>query len=111
MLQYGWTQKGSATHIAAAEQGDIDALELLIEAKEGPNLELADDWRGVGGNAETAIFRAALEGQVNTVAYLLEQGANPFFENELGQSCLWTAEKGGNSAVVQTIAGRGPSQS
>ncbi|KAI0468346.1 ankyrin repeat-containing domain protein [Xylaria cf. heliscus] len=108
MLQYGWTQKESTAHIAAAEVGNLEALKLLVEADHGADLEHSEPWWGVPTENEedrcgTALYRAALKGKEESVAYLLEKGANPGFEDKMGRSCFWAAREGGNERVMQLL--------
>ncbi|TGJ81240.1 hypothetical protein E0Z10_g7527 [Xylaria hypoxylon] len=108
MLQHGWTQKESTAHIAAAELGNLEVLKLLIEANHGADLEYSEPWWGVpteneGDQCGTALYRAALKGRDEVVAYLLEKGANPRFKDKMGRSCFWAAREGGNERAMQML--------
>lgn len=110
MLQHGWRQEESATHIAAAELGNMEALRLLVE--NGADLEEARAWWNVPATMEndewgTALYRAACSGQREPVAYLLDKGANVWFKDEKGRSILWAAKQGGNEAVVELLEAAG----
>ena len=108
MLQHGWTQKDSTAHIAAAELGNLEVLRLLVEADYGADLEHAGAWwpipsEGIVGEVGTALYRAALTGKEEVVAYLLEKGATPKFKDKKGQSCFWAAKQGGNEKVMRML--------
>ncbi|KAI1119965.1 ankyrin repeat-containing domain protein [Nemania abortiva] len=102
--------KDSSAHIAAAELGNLEVLKLLVEADHGANLEYAEPWWGVpneneGDRCGTALYRAALKGREEVVAYLLEKGANARFKDKMGRSCFWAAKEGGNERVVEMLEG------
>ncbi|KAI1119093.1 ankyrin repeat-containing protein [Nemania sp. NC0429] len=108
MLQHGWMQKDSTAHIAAAEHSNLEVLKLLVEADHGADLEHSEPWWSVPSETEgdrygTALYRAALKGREEAVAYLLEKGANPSFKDKMGRSCLWAAMEGGNKRVIQLL--------
>ncbi|GAW13589.1 hypothetical protein ANO14919_029760 [Xylariales sp. No.14919] len=110
MLQHGWEQKKSTAHIAAAELGNLEALRLLVEANHGADLEYSEPWWGVpseneGNQCGTALYRAALKGKDEVVAYLLEKGANPKFKDKMGRSCFWAAREGGNERAMKLLEG------
>ncbi|RAH48591.1 ankyrin repeat domain-containing protein [Aspergillus brunneoviolaceus CBS 621.78] len=90
MLQHGWRQGRSAAHIAAAELGNMEALELLVE--HGADLEEASGW-----------WTNSYKGQREPVMYLLGKGANVHFRDEMGRSILWAAKQGGNEEVVELV--------
>lgn len=91
MLQYGWNQKRSVMHIAAAEIGNTEALKLLVE--HGADLEEASGWWPNCGIIEvdkwgTALYRTAYKGQREPVTYLLDKVANIWFKDDKGDpSC------------------------
>ncbi|KAI0193870.1 ankyrin repeat-containing protein [Astrocystis sublimbata] len=106
MLQYGWTQENSTAHIAAAEIGDLDILELLVEA--GADLECSEPWQDTPDSEGfrergTALYRAALRGKEACASYLVRKGANPGYEDKLGRSCLWAAKEGGNEKIIRLL--------
>lgn len=110
MLEYGWRQEESGSHIAAAEKGNMEALRLLVE--HGVDLEQVEGWwfnsvvieRDERG---TALYRAAYKGQEEAAAYLLSKGANVRFKDKKGRSILWAAKRGGNEEVVKLLEGAG----
>ncbi|QPG95292.1 hypothetical protein C2857_000022 [Epichloe festucae Fl1] len=111
LLQHGWTQKESGTHIAAAELGNMEALQLLVE--NGADLESTEAWWANPAVIEgsdvwgTALYRAALKGQKESVSYLLQKGASVRFKDKQGRSVLWAARQGGNQAVVKLVKAAG----
>ncbi|KAI1463480.1 ankyrin repeat-containing protein [Daldinia caldariorum] len=111
MLSHGWKQADSTAHIAAAEHGDMEILRLLVEAGSA-KLEATDPWWGNPTEIEadrwgTALYRAALKGQEDAVAYLLEKGADPSFKDEKGRSCAWAAREGGSQRIVEMLEEKG----
>lgn len=110
MLQHGWKPRQSSVLIAAAECGNLDAVRLLVE--HGADLEHVEPWwftrTGIDGNEwGTALYRAALKGQAEPVAYLLDSGASTAFKDKKGRSVLWAAKQGGNGKVVELLRGSG----
>ncbi|BCR91303.1 ankyrin repeat domain-containing protein [Aspergillus chevalieri] len=110
MLHHGWNQKRSATHIAAAELGNMEALKLLVE--HGADLEEASGWWPNCGIIEadkwgTALYRAAYKGQREPVTYLLDKGANIWFKDDKRRSILWAAKQGGNEEVIELLKSAG----
>lgn len=116
LLHWGWVPKNTShgthggTHVAAAELGNLEVLQLLVE--HGADLEVAhvpftygnQDEGGVG----TALHRAAYKGQAETVDYLLKQGANCNYKSMGdGRSCLWAAYQGGNEKAVKVLQDHG----
>ncbi|KAH9909845.1 ankyrin repeat-containing protein [Xylariomycetidae sp. FL2044] len=112
MLSHGWTQKDSSAHIAAAETGDLATLKLLLEASPGPDIEASEAWWPTPSENDddkwgTALYRAALKGKTEVVAYLLEKGADPEFRDKMGRSCAWAAKEGGSESVLRMLEERG----
>ncbi|KAI1802494.1 ankyrin repeat-containing protein [Daldinia bambusicola] len=111
MLRHGWKQIDSTAHIAAAEHGDMEILCLLVEAG-GAKLESTDPWWGNPAEIEadrwgTALYRAALKGQEDAVAYLLERGADPSFKDTKGRSCAWAAREGDSQRIIDMLEEKG----
>ncbi|OJJ89072.1 ankyrin repeat domain-containing protein [Aspergillus glaucus CBS 516.65] len=102
--------KRSATHIAAAELGNMEALKLLV--KHGADLEEASGWWPNYGIIEadkwgTALYRAAYKDQREPVAYLLDKDTNIWFKDDKGQSILWAAKQGGDEEVIELLKSAG----
>lgn len=106
MLQYGWRQEDGETHIAAAELGNLEALRLLVE-EGNADIEIAAGWWNYGiyegDRIGTALYRAAIKSQVESVAYLLERGARTDFKDKKGRSVMWAAREGGNSEIIRMV--------
>ncbi|KAF5124245.1 Ankyrin repeat and SOCS box protein 3 [Metarhizium anisopliae] len=106
MLQHRWRPEESGAHIAAAERGNMEALQLLVD--HGADLELVEGWwfnsvvieRDERG---TALYRAAYKGRQEPVAYLMSKGANVWFKDIKDRSVLWAAKQGGNDKVVTLL--------
>lgn len=106
LLQHGWRQRESGTHIAAAEIGNLEALQLLVE--NGADLEEVEAWWSNPGVNEkdregTALYRAALKGQGSSVEYLLNVGAKHDFKDKKGRSILWAAKQGEDEKVNELL--------
>jgi ankyrin repeat protein len=76
-----------ATLHRAAEQGEVVALELLLDCGFDPN-------RGDEEIGKTALHSAAMEGQPDAVRLLLARGASPDVRDREfnGQPLVWAAE-------------------
>ncbi|OAR00768.1 hypothetical protein LLEC1_03997 [Akanthomyces lecanii] len=110
MLRHGWKQRDSTALIAAAELGNLEAVQLLVE--NGADLEHVEQWWFTHTNVDedewgTALYRAAFKGQAEPVSYLLEKGASTAFRDKKGRSALWAAKQGGNEKVVELLKGAG----
>ena len=106
MLQHGWKHKGTASFICAAEMGNVEAMKLLLE-NDG-DLEEAGIWWQVTdlesvNSTGTALYRACMAGQVDSVKWLLEQGADPTAKDKIGRSCLDTAKSNGHEEIVKIL--------
>ncbi|KAL6893649.1 hypothetical protein ACP4OV_007747 [Aristida adscensionis] len=88
---------------AAARAGKIDVVRYMVE-------ELGFDING--GSADlgvTALSAAALGGQLDTVSYLLDNGADPNKKDDSGSVPLHCAAKYGHDEVARLLLSRGAS--
>lgn len=90
--------KGITPLMLAAESGNLQILDLLLSA--GAYVDLADH------SSNTALCWAALADCESTAAHLLEQRADIFVRNNLGQSALHIAVARGAISVVFLLAKR-----
>ncbi|KAJ9648768.1 hypothetical protein H2199_000681 [Coniosporium tulheliwenetii] len=112
MLEHGARLEGTGAAIAAAETGNLQVLEMLLE-RGGPELlEEKVIWWGVSGresiNSEgTPLYRAIRAGQKEAVEFLLARGADGRSTDRIGRSCLDVARAGGYDDIVKLLEERG----
>jgi ankyrin repeat protein len=90
---------GTNVFIASAIVGDMELLELSHKhgAKVNATYPIHCGSRGSAGN--TALMYAAREGQVESVRFLLEHGADPAAQNTEGHDALYYARENGHKEV------------
>ena len=108
--------------VTYAQNGDLDAVRLFVEAGLDVNVQpfssstvlipkrepverlndLEAVWFPQDGDEDndTALMKAAGQGHIEVVRFLVEQGADPNIRNTQGQSALMFAAAGGHFAVV-----------
>jgi ankyrin repeat protein len=79
-------KSGMTPLMLAAENGDIGMTNILLDGKAAIDLP-----RG-GGNAETALMKAAQKGSSDVVRLLLKAGANPILTDSFNKTALKYAE-------------------
>jgi len=77
----------------AAEQGNSDAVRLLLRFKADVNKR--------GRDGQTALIAAARAGQAQVARMLLESGADPKIEQIAGNAPLWIARQFGGSELIR----------
>ncbi|EON63779.1 hypothetical protein W97_03007 [Coniosporium apollinis CBS 100218] len=112
MLEHGARLEGTGAAIAAAETGNLQVLEMLLE-RGGPELlEEKAIWWGVNGRESidsegTPLYRACRAGQKEAVEFLLARGADGRSRDRIGRSCLDVARAGRYDNVVKLLKDRG----
>ncbi|XP_026378893.1 ankyrin-3-like [Papaver somniferum] len=87
-------------HFAATE-GKLNVLKYLIEEL-GLDVDIKDDAKG-----ESPLFHAVVDGNINTVDYLLGKGANPNTSNTNGSTPLHYAAQKGYTEILTRLLSRG----
>ena len=96
----GSVEAQDAGLMAAAKQGDADAVQALLAGGADPN--------PARGDGMTALHMAALEGHADVVASLLEAGAEVGATTRIGAyTPLHLASRGGHGAVVRALLEKG----
>ncbi len=96
----GSVEAQDAGLIAAAKQGDADAVQALLAGGADPN--------PARGDGMTALHMAALEGHADVVASLLKAGAEVGATTRIGAyTPLHLASQGGHGAVVRALLEKG----
>lgn len=92
----------------AAAEGDLNKIkELIVEESNKLQVgtmdgaqDLLTQWiNKPGSQGRTPIMRAFASGDVDSVKYLLEKGANPLLVDNLGRTCLHWAMDGSADAT------------
>jgi hypothetical protein len=113
LLAHGMELKGTGYGVAAADKGNLGALESLLD--HGVDLEDRgmlgypfDDERDEPKESQgTALYRACRQGHVECARLLLDRGANSRARDEGGTSCIDIAKRRGHEDVVQLLERRG----
>lgn len=107
LLDKGAVVKGTGALIAAAEHGNLAAVELLLESAD-VDLEEVEEY-GAYVNKEkeenlgTALYVAAKEGHAGIVNVLLDKGANVQFKTQKGRSPADIAEEKGHNDIAKKL--------
>ncbi|CAL4926677.1 unnamed protein product [Urochloa decumbens] len=88
---------------AAARMGRLDVVKCMVEEL-GFDINVGSSETGV-----TALHAAALDGKLDTVRYLLDNGADPNKKDEPGEVPLHCAAKYGHDEVTKLLLSRGAS--
>jgi ankyrin repeat protein len=104
---HGVVVKGTGALIAAAEHGNLAAVELLLKSAD-VDLEEVEDYGGYldkekEENLGTALYAAAKEGHADIVNVLLEKGANVHFKTQKGRSPADIAEENGHQDIARKL--------
>jgi hypothetical protein len=110
LLNHGTDVDGCGVGIAAAEEGNLEALQVLIE--HGINPEERDrSWAAFDDepydSEATALYHACRQGKLECVKLLLDRGADAQARNGEGTSCVAVAKKRGHQDVVELLEARG----
>ena len=114
LLESGTKVKGTGSLIAAAEYGQFAALRLLVEhgSKDGDcDLEKVEEYGEYDSrkldDQGTALYKAAANGHLDVVSFLLEKGADPKFRDRKGRTVLDIAVENGHEDVARRIRDSG----
>lgn len=111
LLDHGHDLENSGAGVAAADEGSVEALRLLLDR--GLNIEGRDmSWYPFNEDEPyesqgTALYRVCRYGNVECVELLLERGADPLAKDLEGTSCLDIARQRGQEYVVQLLEDSG----
>lgn len=114
LLDHGFELREYGAAIAAADEGNLEGLELLL-AHGGFDIdEVAmwwypfDDDRDEPESSEgSALYRACRQGHFSCVQLLLDFGASPEAKDIGGVSCLQIAKDRGHENIVELLEARG----
>uniref|UniRef100_A0A8C4NJM1 Ankyrin repeat and SOCS box containing 2a, tandem duplicate 1 n=1 Tax=Eptatretus burgeri TaxID=7764 RepID=A0A8C4NJM1_EPTBU len=81
--------------MVATERGDLDSMELLLEAGANPDIS--------GANRETPLYRACEMGRESAVALLLDGGADPNHRCQRGWTALHEAAARNFASIVRLL--------
>ncbi len=90
---------GNSSLHAAAWQGSVQAVEVLVKAGAAVN---ATNHQGL-----TALMTAASEGHLEVVRFLLSKGAGVDAVNRAGHTALWLAIRRGRETIAQILRDAG----
>ena len=113
LLDHGHDLENSGAGVAAADEGNVEALRLLPDR--GLNIEDQDmSWYPFDEDKDepyesqgTALYRACRQGNVECVELLLERGADPLAKDLEGTPCLDIARRRGHEYIVQLLEDSG----
>ncbi len=112
MLDHGVQLDETGAAIAAAETGNLEILELLLERGGSALLDETAIWWMVTDRESidcegTPLYRACRAGIKDVVEFLLDRGADGTSTDKVGRSCLDVAKVGGHQDVVKLLEERG----
>lgn len=106
LLERGTKVKGTGALIAAAEHGNLRAVELLLENGDLDLEEVEEygswDHRKLD-NQGTALYKAAEGGHMDILETLIRQGADTKFRDRTGRSIAERAEENGHGDAARRI--------
>jgi ankyrin repeat protein len=107
LIDGGVMVKGTGALIAAAEHGNLAAVELLLENAD-VDLEEVEEYGGYydknkQANLGTAFYTAAKEGHADIIDVLLGRGANVHFKTQKGRSAADIAEENGHEDIAKKL--------
>ena len=82
--------------INACMRGDYQEVKSTVESLE-VKINYQDD------NGKTPLMWASINGHLNVVQYLIEEGANPNIKNNKGKTALDLAEENGHKKVAEFL--------
>lgn len=106
LLARGTVVKGTGALIAAAEHGNVGAVNVLLECRDVA-LEEVEEYGGYDGrkldDQGTALYKAAAGGHLEIVDILLRKGADAGFKDRKGRSVADVAEERGHVDIVRRL--------
>lgn len=114
LLDHGFKLKEYGAAIAAADEGNLEALKMLL-AHGGFDIDETVMWwypfditkDEPEESKGTALYRACRQGHVECAALLLEHGADPKAKDLGGVSCLQIAREREHEDVVELLLSKG----
>ncbi|KAM0805125.1 ankyrin repeat-containing domain protein, partial [Usnea florida] len=110
LLARGTAVKGTGALIAAAEHGNLGAVEILLRHGERTGDLDLDEVEEYGSydhrkldDQGTALYKAAVEGHSEIVEILLGKGADPRFRDAKGRSVADVAREKGHGDVARKV--------
>ena len=110
LLARGTVVVGSGALIAAAEHGNLGAVQVLLEHGERTgdlDLEEVEEYGSYDerklDDQGTALYKAAAEGHSEIVDVLLEKGADSRFRDRKGRSVAEVAEEKGHASIARKV--------
>ena len=111
LLSHGTIVKGSGALTAAAEKGNLEALRLLLDKEskeeEGHDIEEIENYGEedprILDDQGTPLYKAAANGHLSVVDFLINEGASTGFSDRKGRSVLDKAVENGHRDVADRI--------
>ncbi|KAJ4983480.1 hypothetical protein SVAN01_11043 [Stagonosporopsis vannaccii] len=114
LLDHGFKLEGYGAAAAAADEGNLDGLKILL-AHGGFDIDEVNMWwypfddeRDEPEESEgSALYRACRQGHLECVKLLLDHGANPEAEDIGGVSCIEIAKDREHEEIVELLKAQG----
>jgi ankyrin repeat protein len=114
LLDHGFKLKGYGAAAAAADEGNLEGLKLLL-AHGGFDIDEVNMWWYAfdddddepEDSAGSALYRACRQGHLECAQLLLDHGADPKAEDVGGVSCLEIAKDRGHEEIVKLLEAKG----
>lgn len=112
MLEHSTRLEGTGAVAAAAEEENLELLEMLFDNGGSGLLEDTAIWWSITDRESidsegTPLYRACRAGKTEAAKFLLDRGANGRSKDKVGRSCLDVARAAGHDKVVELLKGRG----
>ncbi len=114
LLDHGFNLKGYGAATAAADEGNVNGLKLLL-AHGGFDIDEVNMWwypfdgdRDEPEDSEgSALYRACRQGHVDCAQLLLDHGADPEAKDLAGVSCIGIAKDREHEQIIELLKARG----
>jgi ankyrin repeat protein len=117
LLDHGHDLSETGAGIAAADEGNVEGLRVLLDAGIDTEDRKMLGWYPFDEDKDepyesegTALYRACRQGHLECVKLLLDRGADAQAKDDGGTSCLSIAKKRGHQDVVKLLEERGVSE-